>query len=150
MKDVKAMIVIDSRINDDVFHQEYEGFYRTAQETSFGGKEEKTHMAVYTDYTGNAVTKNGLQFTGEKLLLHRTGAIHGDLLLDPLEDTIFRYSAGMVEEQFRIQTSRYKVLCEDDKQIRIEADYLMQGEHETEKSAHSITIRIIKKDVEKE
>ena len=46
MKDVKAMIVIDSRINDDVFHQEYEGFYRTAQETSFGGKEEKTHMAI--------------------------------------------------------------------------------------------------------
>ena len=55
------------------------------------------HLVVYTDYTGNTITRNGIEAREDKLLLHRTGAMEGDMLFDPQEATVFRYSAFPVK-----------------------------------------------------
>lgn len=67
------------------------------------------HLVVYTDYTGNAITKNGMEIREEKLLLHRTGAMEGDMLFDPQSPTVFRYSAFPVKGEFILYTERYEL-----------------------------------------
>ena len=52
----------------------------------------RQHMLAYTDYTGNAITKNGIFADHEKMLLHRVGAITCDMLFDPLTATMVDYS----------------------------------------------------------
>ena len=41
------------------------------------------HLVVCTDYTGTAVTRIGMEIREDKVLLHRTGAMEGDMLYDP-------------------------------------------------------------------
>lgn len=55
-----------------------ENLWETTGEYKWDGRQ---HMLAYTDYTGNAITKNGIFADHEKMLLHRVGAITCDMLL---------------------------------------------------------------------
>ena len=62
-----------------------ENLWETTGEYKWDGRQ---HMLAYTDYTGNAITKNGIFADHEKMLLHRVGAITCDMLFDPLTATM--------------------------------------------------------------
>ena len=70
-----------------------ENLWETTGEYKWDGRQ---HMLAYTDYTGNAITKNGIFADHEKMLLHRVGAITCDMLFDPLTATMVDYKAYMV------------------------------------------------------
>ena len=71
----KCEVRITSRIDGGEMIRTMPGSYR---------RKENSHIVVYTDYTGNVVTKNGMEICEDKMLLHRTGAFEGDMLFDPL------------------------------------------------------------------
>ena len=62
-----------------------ENLWETTGEYKWDGRQ---HMLAYTDYTGNAITKNGIFADHEKMLLHRVGAITCDMLFDPLTASV--------------------------------------------------------------
>ena len=66
-------------------------------------------MLAYTDYTGNAITKNGIYADREKMLLHRVGAITCDMLFDTLTATMVDYKAYMVGAKFLLHTETYSI-----------------------------------------
>lgn len=67
------------------------------------------HMLAYTDYTGNAITKNGIFAEKDKMLLHRVGAITCDMLFDTLTATMVDYKAYMVGARFLLHTESYSI-----------------------------------------
>ena len=97
----KCEVRITSRIDGEEVIRTMQGEYR---------KKDNSHIVVYTDYTGNAVTKNGMEICEDKMLLHRTGAFEGDMLFDPLTDTFVRYGAFPVQNGFMMHTERLDVL----------------------------------------
>ena len=84
------------------------------------------HLVVCTDYTGNAVTRIGMEIREDKLLLHRTGAMEGDMLFDPQEATVFRYKAFPVEAEFVLLTDEY-VLEVTEEGLKIRLRYRLCG-----------------------
>ena len=96
----KAKIMMESTVDGEIIYNEYQGEYRYKN---------GAHNFVYTDYTGNAVTKNAVEATETQMLLHRTGAINGDMLFDILTDTVTRYDAFMVTHGFLVHTYEYTV-----------------------------------------
>ena len=70
-----------------------ENLWETTGEYKWDGRQ---HLLAYRDYTGNAITKNGIFADHEKMLLHRVGAITCDMLFDPLTATMVDYKAYMV------------------------------------------------------
>ena len=87
-----------------------------------------THLITYNDYTGNTVTKCGLQITPETMLLHRTGAFAGDMLFDRHLDTLFRYKAYVVEEDFILHTYDYS--CKSSEEgLTIHVSYGLRDRH---------------------
>ena len=75
---------------------------------------EDTHLVAYTDYTSNAITKNGLYAGKDSMLLHRVGAITCDMLFDLKSDTLAKYNAFMIENPFIVHTSVYTVHASPD------------------------------------
>ena len=68
----------------------------------------RQHMLAYTDYRGNAITKNGIFADQEKMLL-RVGAITCDMLFDTLTATMVDYKAYMVGAKFLLHTETYSI-----------------------------------------
>ena len=83
-----------------------ENLWETTGEYKWDGRQ---HMLAYTDYTGNAITKNGIFADHEKMLLHRVGAITCDMLFDPLTATMVDYKAYMVGAKFLLHTETYSM-----------------------------------------
>ena len=83
-----------------------ENLWETTGEYKWDGRQ---HMLAYTDYTGNAITKNGFFADHEKMLLHRVGAITCDMLFDPLTATMVDYKAYMVGAKFLLHTETYSM-----------------------------------------
>ena len=54
----------------------------------------KIHNIVYTDYTGNAVTKVEIQAGAQSMLLHRTGYFEGDLYFENCTTSLIRIQAA--------------------------------------------------------
>lgn len=125
----KANIIMKSTVDGEKIYNEYQGEYRYKN---------GAHNFVYTDYTGNAVTKNAVEATEAQMLLHRTGTINGDMLFDTLSDTVTRYDAFMVTHGFLVHTYEYAVKSEADK-ICIYLKYgLNDGSAEEEISGEQI------------
>lgn len=80
--------------------------WETTGEYKWDGRQ---HMLAYTDYTGNAITKNGIFADQEKMLLHRVGAITCDMLFDTLTATMVDYKAYMVGAKFLLHTETYSI-----------------------------------------
>ena len=83
-----------------------ENHWETIGEYKWDGRQ---HMLAYTDYTGNAITKNGIFADREKMLLHRVGAITCDMLFDTLTATMVDYKAYMVGAKFLLHTETYSI-----------------------------------------
>ena len=101
-----------------------ESIIKTTGEYKYVEDEDK-HVVVFTDYTGNIITKNGLEICTDKLFLHRTGGFNGDMLFDLNTDTVMKYSAYMVSSDFLIHTNRYEV-SKDKNQLMVKVDYLLR------------------------
>ena len=71
-----------------------ENLWETTGEYKWDGRQ---HMLAYTDYTGNAISKN------------RVGAITCDMLFDPLTATMVDYKAYMVGAKFLLHTETYSM-----------------------------------------
>ncbi|MBR1811712.1 MAG: DUF1934 domain-containing protein [Clostridia bacterium] len=68
-----------------------------------------SHNIVYTDYTGNTVTKNGIEANAAAMLLHRAGGFEYDMYFDPGSDTVTKYDAFAVKGAFILHTYEYRV-----------------------------------------
>ena len=109
----KVSIHLRSVIDGQESHTDYEGEY---------GFKDGSHHIVYTDYAGNGVTKTGIEATGDRMLLHRTGHIRGDMLFDPRMETGVSYEAFSLTNHFRLKTRIYR-LTKTDKHLRIYTVY---------------------------
>lgn len=83
-----------------------------------------THWIAYTDYVGNSITRSGIYARNDAMLLHRAGAIAGDMLFTPRFDTLSRYSAFAVETDFVVHTHRYEVKATDSR-VEIGLNYTL-------------------------
>ena len=110
------MIVLESRIDGDRSLKHYPGEY---------AYRDGTHLLTYTDFTGNGITKNGIQANGSAMLLHRVGEFEGDMLFDPAMDTVVKYTAGgLVQTGFVLHTNVYS-LEDVEKGVVIHIDYIL-------------------------
>ena len=94
------MIRLRSVIDGDEALYEYEGEYL---------RKGNSHNIVYTDYTGNEITKVAIEATETAMLLHRVGGITADMLFDPSADTVVRYDALSLRHGFLLRTDVYRV-----------------------------------------
>ncbi len=67
------------------------------------------HTIVYTDRTGNMITKVGIEASGESMLIHRVGAFEGDMFFDPKSDTSVCYGTLSLKHEFRLHTAHYEL-----------------------------------------
>lgn len=104
VKSNSAVQNVDIRIRSVV--EGVENQWETTGEYKWDGRQ---HMLAYTDYTGNAITKNGIFADQEKMLLHRVGAITCDMLFDTLTATMVDYKAYMVGAKFLLHTETYAI-----------------------------------------
>lgn len=65
------------------------------------------YRLAYSDLSGNMITNNYLQVRKENLLLRREGGFGGEMLFDPMCDTVVKYSAVMLEHCFALHTREY-------------------------------------------
>ena len=111
-----AVIALESCIDGDISRKEYPGEY---------AYRDGTHLLTYTDFTGNGITKNGIQANGFAMLLHRVGAFEGDMLFDPAMDTVVKYTAGgLVQAGFILHTNAYSVEAKENGVV-IHFDYIL-------------------------
>ena len=116
----KAAISLISWVNGDVTVKDYAGEY------AFKGD---THLIAYTDYTGNSVTKNGIQANDSAMLLHRVGEFEGDMLFDPNMDTVVKYTAsGLIQTKFILHTEEYSIETHADR-VEIHLRYMLFDEN---------------------
>lgn len=119
----KVWVRLRSTVDGSETRSEYGGEYR---------RKSGAHHIVYTDYTGNTVTKNGIEATDAAMLLHRVGEFGGDMLFDPAAGTLFRYRAWMVQQDFLLRTYEYR-LAESESGVIIFVRYgLSDGSGEEE------------------
>ena len=95
-----AVIALESCIDGDINRKEYPGEY---------AYRDGTHLLTYPDFTGNGITKNGIQANGSAMLLHRVGEFEGDMLFDPAMDTVVKYTAGGLVEALLVGKTTLEV-----------------------------------------
>lgn len=119
MEGKPVTVLIESSIDGSCIAKSFDGEYAFRDDA---------HLVVYTDYTGNAITRNGMEIREEKLLLHRTGAMEGDMLFDLYSPTVFRYSAFPVKGEFILNTERYELVVTDEG-LRVGLQYRLCSEN---------------------
>lgn len=127
----KVFIQIESNIDGETVTSTADGEYRFKD-----GK----HWIVYTEYTGNVVTKNGIIADDNSLLLHRTGGISGDMVFEPGMDTFTHYEALSLGSTLVIHTREYR-LEEDESQVVIQLKYSMSCRAAVNDAAVRIQVR---------
>lgn len=93
-------IVLNSSIDGEITTNNYIGEYKRMN---------GIHTIVFTDRTGNMITKVGVQASQDAMLLHRVGAFEGDMFFDPFSDTSVSYGTLSVERDFLLHTTRYEL-----------------------------------------
>ena len=119
----KIRVIITSRIDGVSERKELSGEY---------AYKNGAHIVVFTDYTGNVTTKNGMAIRNSQLLLHRTGGFSGDMLFDGSIDTTVEYRAMMVSGRFILHTEEYR-LTESEEGLDIYLKYVL---HQTNGEEH--------------
>ena len=115
----KAVIRIHGVVDDSPVDFEYPGEYALDRDT---------HLIVYTDYTGNDITKCAIQANAHAMLLHRTGTFSGDMFFHPAYPTSVQYGADILASQMVLHTRAYD-LTEEDHRITITMQYLLTDPH---------------------
>lgn len=103
MEALNVRIMVHSVMDGAGIDREYQGEYAIKNDT---------HMIVYTDYTGNAITKSAIQANETGMLLHRTGAFSGDMFFTLANPTFVNYSADGLAAKLVIHTQRYEIVRE--------------------------------------
>ncbi len=131
----KASIHLKSVIDGEESHRNYDGEYRF---------KDNSHRIVYTDYTGNAVTKVGIEATDRAMLLHRAGNITADMLFDPAAETSVNYDAFSLGSGFLLKTHSYEISCDADC-VTIDIEYSLNGGQDEPgiRGRQEITIRLL-------
>lgn len=106
MKSQRARIELKSVIDGNEAFYSYEGEYL---------KKGDNNCLVYTDYTGNAITKVAIEASNTMMLLHRVGGITADMLFDPTTETVVKYDALTLRHGFLLRTDVYKISQETDR-----------------------------------
>ena len=101
----KVRIILLSTLDNDSVRNEYTGEYKLS---------DGTHTAAYTDYSGNAVTKVGIEATKNAMLIHRVGEYEGDMLFTRESDTFLNYASFSLNHEFRLHTDRYELEMQPD------------------------------------
>ena len=117
MNGAPACIRIHSVIDGSGTDREYPGEYAFKN---------NTHLIVYTDYTGNDITRCGLQADGSGMLLHRTGAFAGDMFFSPDTPAFVDYAADALGAKLIIHTQRYELSASAGR-LSIELAYSLSG-----------------------
>lgn len=93
-------IALRSSLDGETTNNDYVGEYKTKN---------GIHTIVYTDRTGNMITKVGIEASGDAMLIHRVGAFEGDMYFDPGSDTYVRYGTLFLKHEFHLHTSCYEL-----------------------------------------
>lgn len=109
----KAVIRIHGVVASTPMEYEYQGEYAF---------ENNTHLIVYTDYTGNVITKCAIQANHECMLLHRSGVFSGDMFFHPAYPTKVQYAADILNAEMVLHTQEY-TLTEAEHQITFTVRY---------------------------
>lgn len=112
----RVTVTLTSRVDGDENANTYPGEYAFRDDT---------HLITYTDYTGNGITRNGIQANDSAMLLHRVGEFEGDMLFDPKMDTVVKYTVGgPVQTGFILHTEEYEIAL-DENQVEIHIRYVL-------------------------
>ena len=103
-KTQRVRIRLTGATDETETNNEYTGEYRFSN-----GR----HCIVYTDRTGNAITKVGIEAADNAMLLHRIGYITADMLFDPKTETIVKYEASSLKSGFILHTESYQIICKE-------------------------------------
>ena len=89
-----------STLDGESTRSEYIGEYKQSD-----GK----HTIVYTDYSGNTITKVGIEATENAMLIHRVGGYEGDMLFTTEANTKLNYVSFSLNHEFRLHTTGYEL-----------------------------------------
>lgn len=89
--------IIDGEVSELVFPGEYQ-------------MRNGSHCVVYTDYSGNDITKVGIEASEKAMLLHRVGFITADMLFDPELDVVVNYVALSLQNEFILHADEYHIV----------------------------------------
>ena len=128
-----SLIRIRSVIDEAKMDFEYPGEYAFKDET---------HLIVYTDYTGNLITKCAIQANTSGMLLHRSGAFSGDMFFSLTNPTFVDYQADMLAAKMIIHTYRYELIREEHR-LMIVLEYHLSAPEGKNRSTVDQTIEIL-------
>lgn len=109
----KASVKIHGVVASTPMDYEYSGEYAF---------ENNTHLIVYTDYTGNDITKCAIQANADSMLLHRVGAFSGGMFFNPAYPTSVQYAADMLISEMVLHTQEYTLTAKE-KQVILDIRY---------------------------
>ena len=121
VKEKDVSVTIRSSIDGELVTTKASGEY---------AKRDGIRHVTYTDYTGNVITRNGLEIADDRLFLHRSGGISGNMLFDPGKDTTVSYSVSVISTEFRLETEAYR-LTENEAGLDIYLKYRLHSIPET-------------------
>lgn len=110
---MKVKVNVKSMVDGEVYGNECFGEYK------FDNGE---HRLAYSDLSGNMITNNYLHIRKDSLFLKREGGFEGEMLFDPMCDTVLKYSVVMLEGGFVLHTYEYS-LVESENGFTIKLSY---------------------------
>ena len=102
---MKVKVNVKSEIGGEVFENETIGKYKV-----LNGE----HHLAYSDLSGNMITNNYLTMCPDFLHIRREGGFEGEMLFDPLMDTVMKYTTVMLECGFMLHTYEYSLAEHED------------------------------------
>ena len=129
-KDVR--VLMPTRVEGEKFVTEAEGEF---------ARDGDVFCLAYTECSNGEVTRNGLQISREKMLLHRDGAVCGEMLFDPGTVTRASYRTMGMEMSFAVRTVRYDVFF-DEKLMVIDLRYSLQENENAVPTRYALKIEI--------
>ncbi|MBO6141432.1 MAG: DUF1934 domain-containing protein [Ruminococcus sp.] len=97
------------------------------------------HRLAYSDLSGNMITNNYLTASPDCLHIKREGGFEGEILFDPMIDTVMKYRIIMLECGFSLHTYEY-TLTESENGLMIAVRYgLNDGKAEEISAEQTIT-----------
>ena len=102
---MKVRVTVKSEVGGEVFENKTIGEYRI---------QNGEHHLAYSDLSGNMITNNFLTIRPECLHIRREGGFEGEMLFDPMLDTVMKYKTVMLECGFMLHTYEYSLVEHED------------------------------------
>ncbi|MBR1382341.1 MAG: DUF1934 domain-containing protein [Ruminococcus sp.] len=129
---MKVRVSVKSEVGGEVFENETVGEYMA---------QNGEHHLAYSDLSGNMITNNYLTIGPDCLHIRREGGFEGEMLFDPMLDTVMKYRTIILEHGFMLHTYEYS-LTEHEGGLTIRVRYgLNDGKAEEISNQQTITIK---------